>query len=545
MKNLTNRIYSLDCLSIFNTNIANLINIIKKHLLIIYKSNRLNILLFKSSKYLILSVILLALITFLFNKNLDYFYNFTIAPSPFPLYGGEGDIFFQMHFSLKILTFFFITIYLCYIKFNLLTRMFALIKGIPFFYSEKKKNYIEDIKIICIYFYILNLFFISISILFIINLTNNIFIINYDLGMLISYLTNITSILILLFYFNKIINKKFIINKNEINPLKILLLIVIVLTPFILLNLYSDRINTLLGEYNIFKFSSIQGDSTEDSNYNDRLKEGTNIIITNNTSTSNTTNFINSNNNSNINTTTKPISKLNEAPSPFPHNGGEGRNLTPFLLREGSGSRINVKNLPIDTNTPTLKMIYLNELPEKIFKKIFNQFIEYKKNGTKEFKYYLKNPIYYNDVEYKINENLIKFLKSYLNKIITDNNNKNLDTKQKIKFINRLYEKTVEFNYNLNLYKENYKLENSNLERLKILKYLKYIGELINYKDFIFDDYLPAKELKTRLDRDINNLKNYNKEIYDDVKLFKNTGIFNKILNKFTKKNKKKQKNKK
>lgn len=50
--------------------IKNMINIINKHLLIIYKSTTLNLLLFKN-KYIILSIIILALITFLFNKILS------------------------------------------------------------------------------------------------------------------------------------------------------------------------------------------------------------------------------------------------------------------------------------------------------------------------------------------------------------------------------------------------------------------------------------------------------------------------------------------
>lgn len=81
------------------------------------------------------------------------------------------------------------------------------------------------------------------------------------MGLLIDYSSNIISVLILLFYFNRIISNKFIINNNEINPLMVLLLIIIVSTPLILLNLYSDKVKSLLGEINIFKLSTIHCES--------------------------------------------------------------------------------------------------------------------------------------------------------------------------------------------------------------------------------------------------------------------------------------------
>jgi hypothetical protein len=109
----------------------------------------------------------------------------------------------------------------------------------------------------------------------------------------------------------RVINNKFIINQNQINPLKVILLIIIVFTPLIFLNLYADKINNLLGEYNIF-IKTIHCESTDDSNYINKLREGTNIIITNNTTNTNTNSLINSSNNSNIYTSPKSISNLSD-----------------------------------------------------------------------------------------------------------------------------------------------------------------------------------------------------------------------------------------
>jgi len=202
-----------------------MINIINKQLLTFYKSRTVFKILFLNNKYITLSLIILALITFLFNKNLNSFNDLTI--------------------SIKSITFFLITFYLIYIKFNILLRILSLIKGISFFYSEIKLNIIEDIKTICFYFYIFNLIFISISILFVVNLTNNIFNINSDLGILIDYSTSLISLIILLFYFNRIITNKFVINNNKINPLKVLFIIFIIFTPLSPLNFIQIKFFTL------------------------------------------------------------------------------------------------------------------------------------------------------------------------------------------------------------------------------------------------------------------------------------------------------------
>lgn len=57
----------------------------------------------------------------------------------------------------------------------------------------------------------------------------------------------------ILYYFNRIINNRFVIDNNQINPLKFLFILIIILTSFILLNFYPDKIINLLSDYNIFK----------------------------------------------------------------------------------------------------------------------------------------------------------------------------------------------------------------------------------------------------------------------------------------------------
>jgi len=483
--------------------IGNIINIINKHLLIIYKSTSLNILLFKN-KYMILSLLLLALITFLFNKNLDYFTDLTIENLFDPT-------------NIKSITFFLVTFYLCYIKFNILIRTIAQIKGISFFYKEIKLKLNKEIKFICLYFHILNLFFISISILFVINLTNNIFIINYDLGMLINYLTNITSILILLFYFNKIINNKFTIDQTEINPLKILLLIIIVFTPLILLNLYADKVNNLLGEYNIFKFQSIHCESKDkdDLNYINKLKEGTNVITNN---TNNTIiNFNNSSNNSNINSDTKPNSNLID------------RNLN------ASTSTLNKNKLPFPTDSNSSAPIVIDnfkQLPKEVFNQMLKEFHYFKTVGHFEtLSCNMLTP--FNEII--LSDNLIEFLNNHINSVISDD--KKLDYDKTMKFLIKIYEKDIKMKKIIESYVDRYNQRIQELDNLKDVKYNELEEVQNNYIEFHKNYYLPHK---TNLEKEFDLIFNMlttglNKEIEEEISLLKNPSMFDKALNKLNK----------
>lgn len=232
--------------------ITNSISLINIHLLIVYKSITIfKFALFKN-KYFFLSAIFLGIITFLFNKNLNYFNDLTV----------ENLMTINL-FQIKSLTFFLVTFYLCYIKLNIFVRIIYLIKAISFFYRKIKLNF-KDIRTICLYFYMFNIFFIFISSLFIMNLINNINLINSELALFTDYTTNLISVIILLINLNRILRNKLIINTKEIKPLKILFLILILFTPLKLLIFYSDKNFNLFNHYNIFKFSTIHCDSKDD-----------------------------------------------------------------------------------------------------------------------------------------------------------------------------------------------------------------------------------------------------------------------------------------
>jgi hypothetical protein len=170
------------------------------------------------------SLVLLCIITFLFNKNLNYFNDLTV-----------GGLINANLFSIKYLIYLLIIPYLSYINFTILLRIVSLIKGIKFFYKEIKLNSIEDIKYICIYFYIFNLFLMSISTLFVLNIYNNIYIINSELQILTAISTSIISLLILLFYFKKIINYRLVIEEKKINTLTFFIFKFFIIWTFVIL----------------------------------------------------------------------------------------------------------------------------------------------------------------------------------------------------------------------------------------------------------------------------------------------------------------------
>lgn len=461
-------------------------NIINKQLKIFYKSTTI----FKylsegllKNKYFFPSIVVLALITFLFNKNLDSFNNLNV--------------------NVQSIVFSLISLYLIYIKFNLLTRIISLVKGVTFFYKEIKLNLIQDIKIITLYFYSINLFFISISLLFIWNLINNIFTINSDLGIYIDSSTNFISLIILLFYFNKIFNKKFFINSDEINPLKVFFLIIIVLTPFIVLNFYGDQIMSLFnlcadqikkylsigGEMNIFKLSTVHCQSTDDSNYNDRLKEKSNIT--------------NNNNNSNVNTspTEKPISNLNEgecsystSPSPTETNMG--------------GANINEQNIP---SSDLLYIQKFNQLPPKLFYEIFTGIQEPNLSVSDKVENFnkLKNPITHESNRYKLSPEILNFLDKYKDSIILkekDNHDRSIN------FLNKLLEKEINFNNNLNVNTMDHQHDLLLLDKMEEINYKNFQKDFNRYMN-ANHHYLNKKEAYVlEHNKDMDNLKSEFKE---------------------------------
>jgi hypothetical protein len=483
----------LDNYSFFN---SSLLNIFKKQLMTFYKSATIFKFLLVKNKYFFISLIALGFLTFLFNKNLNYFN--------------------ELNINVIYIIIFFISIYLIYVKFNILIRIVSLIKGIKFFYKEIKLNSIEDIKYICIYFYIFNFFLMSISTLFILNLSKNISLIESNLGPLIDFSTGLISLLIILFYFKKIITNKFIINNNEINPLKLLFLIFIIFTPFILLNFYADKINNLLDEYNIF--NSIHCDSKEDSNFNSKLKDGNDKIISNNTTNPNTKSLINNNDISNVNTAIQPTSNLASNSSKF--------------------SRIYENNNSSDTIRPSLITINnFNDLPRDVLTKMLKEIYDLKTLGYKNFNFNMLPTLYYGKVELKINEDIINFLNKHIIQIII--NNDKIDYNRIINLIFKLHEKEVKFNQILDIHIKNHNQAMIELKKLKEIEHNKVVeanNKLMEankiYNRFNENYQKSRLAYDTKFDRAFKQLSNkLNKEIELEIDK-SNISKVDKILNK-------------
>lgn len=210
------------------------------------------------SKHILLYLIILMLATFIFNKNIVIFKDLNI----YNIY----------HISA---IFNIVLIYITYIKFNILVRGVSFIKSIKYFYNQIKLNRIKNLKMIILYYYLLNTFLMVISLLFINNIHNNIYSLHLE-----SYIefTNLISIILLLFYSIYIITMEFKIieSNNNINPLIIVINILILFIPFITINFYYDKINIF---DNIF---TIHCDSKGSSSFETNLKENPSIVITNN-----------------------------------------------------------------------------------------------------------------------------------------------------------------------------------------------------------------------------------------------------------------------
>jgi hypothetical protein len=210
------------------------------------------------SKYIFLYLINLMLITFIFNKNIIQF----------------KDLNFYNVYHISAI-FNVVLIYITYVKFNILVRGVSFIKSIKYFYNQIKLNRIKNLKMIILYYYLLNTFLMIISLLFINNIHNNISSLHLE-----SYIefTNLISIILLLFYSIYIITMEFNIieSNNNINPLVIVINILILFIPFIMLNFYCDKIN-------IFdKYFIIHCDSKGSSSFETKIKENPSIVITNN-----------------------------------------------------------------------------------------------------------------------------------------------------------------------------------------------------------------------------------------------------------------------
>src|ERR1700733_500420 len=201
----------------------NMRTLLKEQLFIFYKSRAIFSGFIFKNKYVILFLLLLALISFLFNKNLYYF----------------KDLNFY-HLNSLIIIIYVVIVYLIYIKFTLMVRLFSLYKSIEFFYTQIKLKRIKDIKFIARYYYSFNIFFIIISILFITHLSYNLIQANIE-----NYvdLSDIVSVTLFLFFFEEITNKEFkVIEKNNINPFLIIFNILLIFFPFFFLNFHSEKV---------------------------------------------------------------------------------------------------------------------------------------------------------------------------------------------------------------------------------------------------------------------------------------------------------------
>jgi hypothetical protein len=154
---------------------------IKKHLLCLLRSRSLFAGIIFQNRYFLIPIFICLAGSIIFNSTLEYFIDISI---------------YQFNLLSFILSL--VIIYLIYIKFILFSRIFILFKSILFFYKEiNKLTQIKDIKLITLYYYLINLFGIIIS-LFIINKIGS----NFELLNLYPYLSYTTIISLLLFLSN-------------------------------------------------------------------------------------------------------------------------------------------------------------------------------------------------------------------------------------------------------------------------------------------------------------------------------------------------------
>lgn len=333
-----------------------------------------------------------------------------------------------------------------------------------------------------------------ISLLFINNIHNNIF--NLHLEYYIDF-TNLISIILLLFYSIYIIIMEFNIieSNNNINPLIIVINILILFTPFILLNFYCDKINIL------DKYFIIHCDLKGDSSFENKIKENPSIVITNN-----------SNSNSVINNQNSKI-YIN----------------TPKDLNEDK--ILNMSNT-VSTDSNPLKSVEINNIKDLNIKFI-TLFI--KSLANKDIKLDF-NDDYYNKfinkshIKYKIDSNIIKFFKSNEELLSSLQNKYIINNKDIFTYIEKLYEIETEHKNKLYKIKEDYNTEIEGLELIKELKYNKLMDALYDYTNFK-DEVCPSINQKL--------LDNYLKEFtkLDDNKDELITNEMNNLINKINNRN--------
>jgi hypothetical protein len=419
-----------------------------QQLLNFYKSRTIFNSFMIKNKYILIYLIILMLITLIFNRNIDSFKDLNI---------------YNSHYI--SIMFNFVLVYITYIKFNILVRCLSFLKSIIYFYNQIILSRIKNIKSIALYYYIFNLFFMIISILFINNIHNNLYNLNFE-----CYIdfTNVLSMISCLFYFIYILTMKFhIIDNDNINPLIIVLTILIIFIPFITFNFYYDKINIF---DNYFKGYIIHCDPIEDSSFEDRLKDKSSIVITNN---SNSPNIINNRmENVYINT---PKDVITDKPS----------NIGTTSTTDGNQDPLNNKVVVInnirDINSKFI-FLFINSLSLRDVDIQFND-------------EYYNNFINKSGVNYKLDTNIIYFFEEQKDFLKQFSNNYNVNNnKFIINYIYKLYELYLDHNDNLAQITDEHNVAIGTLDMIKEIKHDRLIKVQDDYNDYITQIYYPHKK---------------------------------------------------
>jgi hypothetical protein len=471
-----------------------IINQLKQQLLNFYKSRSIFNSYIIKNKFMLITFFLLILITFIFNKNINYFKDLDI---------------YEINTLTIILSF--VTFYLIYIKFNIMVRMISLVKSIPYFFKNIKLKKITDIKIICLYYYLFNIFFILLSILFITNLHHNLTIVN--IPNLIDY-TNILSVILLIFNFNNIINKEINIKNNIcINYLSLLNLVIIVISV-LGIHYYQDQIKNLFDVYFIKKFT-IYCDSTGNIDLDKKLKGKSLEIITHSNSVSI------GNHNSNF---------FVKSPS----------HLENSNLNASSSSKVMIQNEEINSNinsiidTTNYYDILISNL-NQISTEFLHYFIMENARHDTQFSDLMFNNFYHeSEIIYKIDTKLINFLNEYITMVSKNNN---IISDYLIEYFFRLYDLDLVLKHKINLIVSDYntKLNKIEDERFNALKF--YIP--LNLSPFIMDKinetfFVQIDPIYAILQSGINELEAKQlKDLEVEIEKFQNKGnLFSKLKQK-------------
>jgi hypothetical protein len=180
-------------------------------------------------------------------------------------------------------------------------------------------------------------------------------------------------------------------------------------------------------------------------------------------------------------------------------------------------------------------------------------FYDFKNDGFKLLNFNLLPPLNYENVELKLNEDLIKFLNNHINQIII--NNKKIEYNKIIELIIKLHGKEVEFNNIIKYHVDNHTQQIDTLDKLREVEHNKLVeanNKLVeannkllkannkflkaakSYNDFNETFYNPYRQAYEDIwDQKYKELSlKLNKEIELEIDEFKKNKL-NKFLNKF------------